>query len=272
MRKWLAVVVFSVALVAVRPGLAAAASPPPPSSMAAIGDSISQAADVCCWYGNHPANSWSTGYASWDPVVSHYERILAVKPAIYGHNYNDSVSGAKMSDAPTQAAKVVQQQARYVTILMGANDLCTSSTATMTPVSTFTSEFKQTLATLEAGLPGTAHIFVASIPNLYQLWQIYHTNSLAELVWSTGHICQSLLSSSDTDADRQAVVNRETAFNNVLAQQCATYANCRFDGYAVYNYAFTKSQVSTLDYFHPSLSGQAALANVTWGASWWAGS
>jgi len=32
---------------------------------------------------------------------------------------------------------------------------------------------------------------------------------------------------------------------------------------------FSASQVSTLDYFHPSLSGQAALARVTWAASWW---
>lgn len=271
MRRWLAVVMFAAGLVAVSPGMASASSPPLPSSMAAIGDSISQAADACCWYGNHPANSWSTGYASWDPVVSHYERILAVKPAIYGHNYNDSVSGAKMSDAPTQAAQAVQQQASYVTILMGANDLCTSSTATMTPVSTFTSEFKQTLATLEAGLPGTAHIFVASIPNLYHLWQIYHTDWLAEFTWSTAQICQSLLSTSDTDADRQAVVDREAAFNQVLAQQCAQFANCRFDGDAVFNYSFSKSDISQLDYFHPSLSGQAALANVTWAASWWGG-
>jgi lysophospholipase L1-like esterase len=271
MRRWLAVVMFAAALVAVSPGLASASSPPLPGSMAAIGDSISQAADACCWYGNHPANSWSTGYASWDPVASHYERILAVKPAIYGHNYNDSVAGAKMSDAPAQAAKAVQQQAKYVTILMGANDLCTSSTATMTPVATFASEFRQTLATLETGLPSTAHIFVASIPNLFRLWQIYHNNSLAEFIWSTAHICQSLLSTSDTDADRQAVVNRETAFNQVLAQQCAQFANCRFDGYAVFNYSFGTGDVSKLDYFHPSLSGQAALANVTWGASWWSG-
>jgi lysophospholipase L1-like esterase len=251
-------------------GIAAAASPPLPGSMAAIGDSISQAADVCCWYGNHPADSWSTGYASWDPVVSHYERILAIKPAISGHNYNDSVSGAKMADAPSQAAKAVQQQARYVTILMGANDLCTSSTATMTAVATFRSEFEQTLATLEAGLPGSGHIFVSSIPNLYQLWQIYHTSSLAESTWSTAHICQSLLSTSNTDADRQAVRDREAAFNQVLAQVCANYGNCRFDADAVFDHAFSKSDISTLDYFHPSLSGQAALAQVTWSKSWWA--
>ena len=32
----------------------ARAAPQPPGSMAAIGDSITRAADVCCWYGDHP--------------------------------------------------------------------------------------------------------------------------------------------------------------------------------------------------------------------------
>ena len=82
-------------------------------------------------------------------------------------------------------------------------------------------------------------------------------------------VCQSLLSSSNTDADRQVVRDRETAFNSVLEQGCGQFANCRFDGYAVFNYSFSAGQVSKLDYFHPSLSGQAALANVTWKSSWW---
>jgi lysophospholipase L1-like esterase len=271
MRRLLAVIVSTVALVAANAGSAAAAAPPLPSSMAAIGDSMTQAADVCCWYGDHPANSWSTGYAGWDGVTSHYERILAAKPAIYGHNYNDSVSGARMADAPGQAAKAVGQQAKYVTILMGANDLCTSSTTTMTPVDTFRAQFRQTLATLESGLPARAHIFVSSIPDVYQLWALYHTDWLAQFVWSTAHICQSLLSTQNTDADRQAVRDRNAAFNQVLGEECAVFGNCRFDGGAVFGYAFSKSDVSKLDYFHPSLSGQATLARVTWGASWWSG-
>jgi lysophospholipase L1-like esterase len=239
--------------------------------MAAIGDSISQAADACCWYGDHPVNGWSTGDAWWDGVSSHYERIRAAHPAIAGRNHNDSVSGARMSDAPAQAAKAVSQQARYVTILMGANDLCTSSTATMTSVDTFRAQYQQALATLAAGLPAQSHIFVSSIPDVYQLWQLYHTDWLATWVWSTAHICQSMLSSSNTDADRQAVRDREVAFNSVLAQECAKLANCKFDGLAVYQYRFSKSDVSKLDYFHPSLSGQTALANVTWSRSWWSG-
>lgn len=108
----------------------ASTSSPPPHSMAAIGDSMTQAADVCCWYGDHPANSWSTGSASWDGISSHYERILSLTGAISGHAYNDSVPGAKMVDANGQASKTVGQGAQYVTILMGANDVCTSSPST----------------------------------------------------------------------------------------------------------------------------------------------
>jgi hypothetical protein len=64
-------------------------------------------------------------------------------------------------------------------------------------------------------------------------------------------------------------VAREQAFNQILADFCAQYTRCRWDGGAVYNYQFSASQVSSLDFFHPSLSGQAALARVTWAASWW---
>ena len=32
---------------------------------------------------------------------------------------------------------------------------------------------------------------------------------------------------------------------------------------------FRRSAVSTLDYYHPSLAGQARLASITWGAGWW---
>jgi hypothetical protein len=88
-------------------------------------------------------------------------------------------------------------------------------------------------------------------------------------VWANFHICQSMLAATNTDTQRQQVRDREVAFNQILAEVCAQYARCRWDGGAVYNYQFSASQVSTLDYFHPSLSGQASLARVTWAASWW---
>jgi lysophospholipase L1-like esterase len=262
-----------VALAVVLAGLVAQpawAAPPLPSSMAAIGDSITRAADVCCYYGDHPGQSWSTGYTSYDGIASHYERIRQLNPAIAGRAYNDAVSGAKMDDAPGQATQALGQHARYVTILMGANDLCTSSPSTMTSTGSFEADFKSTMAILMAQNP-RPYVFVSSIPNIYQLWTVLKGNSLARWAWANFHICQSMLGATRTEAERQLVVDRERAFNQILADVCAQYPRCRWDGGAVYNYPFSASQVSTLDFFHPSLSGQAALAKVTWNASWWPG-
>src|SRR5918994_2868188 len=219
------------------------AAPPLPASMAAIGDSITRAYDVCCAYGDHPGQSWSTGATSYDGIASHYERIKQLNPAIAGHGYNDAVSGAKMGQAPTQAEKAVSQGARYVTILLRANDLCTSSVSTMTSTTTFRAQFSQAMATLMAQ-DRKPYVLVSSIPNIYQLWQVLHTNSLARWVWANFRICQSMLAASNTETQRQQVKTREEAFNQILADVCAQYSRCRWDNGAVYNYRFSASQVS----------------------------
>ena len=248
---------------------AASAAPPLPTSMASIGDSITRATDVCCWYGDHPAQSWSTGGGSFDGIRSHYERIRAIQPAISGRNYNDARAGAKMRDAPGQAQIAVGQGARYVTILMGANDVCTDSIGTMTSVDDFRAQFTTTMNVLARGLPAGSHVFVSSIPNVYQLWALFRDDPAAQLVWALAGICQSMLSPANTEQDRQTVLAREQAFNQVLGEVCGLYAMCRFDDLAVFNYSFTTGHVSRLDYFHPNLSGQATLAPITWARSWW---
>ena len=267
-RRAAAVVLLAVIpLLASHRDVAAQPSPPPPKSMAAIGDSSTQAADVCCWYGDHPANSWSSGAAGWDGVLSHYERLRTIQPRI--SVYNDAVSGARMSDAPAQAQQAVAQGVHYVTILMGANDLCTRSPETMTPTDTFRAQLQQTLQTLNTGLPGRSRILVASIPDVYQLWKIYHTDPVALFVWDVADICQSLLAANRTEDQRQLVRTRNIEFNTVLQQECAAVARCRFDDNAVFNFQFSTGHVSKLDYFHPSLSGQAALAEITWTVTLW---
>ena len=224
---------------------AAGATPPLPTSMAAIGDSITRATDVCCWYGDHPAQSWSTGGGAFDGIRSHYERIRAVQPAINGRNYNDSRAGAKMRDAPGQAQVAVAQGARYVTVLMGANDVCTDSISTMTSVADFRAQFMATMNVLATGLPAGSHVFVSSIPDVYKLWALFRNNAAAQLVWAIAGICQSMLSPFNTEQARQTVRTREQAFNQVLREVCGQYTMCRFDDLAVFNYHFTTGQVST---------------------------
>jgi lysophospholipase L1-like esterase len=259
-----------IASFSLSPHTSRAQSPPLPRRMAAIGDSITTATNVCCFYGNWPRHSWSIGWDADDVVRSHYERILRLQPLIEGHNFNDAQAGAKMADAQAQARQAVSQRAQYVTILLGANDACTSSTNTMTSVTKFRSGFDAAMATLRSGLP-KVRIFVASIPNIYRLWTVLHDNPTARLVWDSADICQSMLSRNNTEEDRQRVLTRVRAFNDVLASVCREYARCRFDRRAVFQFRFEASHISKLDFFHPNRDGQAALASVTWARTWWGG-
>jgi lysophospholipase L1-like esterase len=269
-RFWLALFVAAAFVIGLVP-VAAAATPPLPASIAAVGDSITQAASSGGSLGaDYPQNSWSTGTNT--TVNSHYLRLLALNPSISGQNYNRSVSGAKMADLSGQMQTVAGLQPDYLTVLIGGNDLCTDTVGTMTSVSAFRSQFETAMATLSASSPNT-NVYVSSIPNVYHLWELFKGNWWARFIWSVGNICQSLLASptSTTQADvdrRAAVAQRNVDFNTQLAEVCAASAHCRWDGNAVYNTVFTTSDASG-DYFHPSISGQAKLAAVSWAASYW---
>jgi lysophospholipase L1-like esterase len=256
-------------------GASAAAKPsattgvPLPNSMASTGDSITRAYDATasgCFLSDCPQYSWSTGTST--SVNSEYQRILAANRGINGNEWNDAKTGAKMDALDAQLATAASQGVQYATVLMGANDVCTSSPSTMTPTSTFSSEFQTALTDFFKADP-TAHVFVSSIPNVYQLWSLEHTNSTAEWEWQQFGICQSMLSTSNDEATRQQVLSQEEADNDALASVCAQFANCKWDGYATFNYAFQTSDISTVDYFHPSVTGQNTLAGIAWGAGYW---
>jgi lysophospholipase L1-like esterase len=257
------VVLFTalVTLVVGVPGAAQAA--PLPTSMAAVGDSITRGYDatlIGCFLRDCPQHAWTTGTSS--AVDSHYERLLRISPAIRGRVWNDARTGAKMADLGRQLTTVAGRDVQYVTVLIGANDVCTSSASTMTPVATFEGQFRQALGGFAATDP-QAQVFVSSIPNVYQLWSLLR--SRASTVWRSFGICQSMLASTNTEATRQVVLQRLKDFNGALARVCAEFAQCRWDGLATFNTAFTAADVSTVDYFHPSPAGQAKLATVTWG-------
>lgn len=266
-RRTLAVLSTLVATVLLSAAPGQAATTPAPNSMASMGDSITRGFNACGWFSDCTSRSFSTGTDS--SVKSQYLRILAVNPGISGHNYNDGKTGAKSADMYGQAGSAVSQGVEYVTMLIGANDVCTSSESTMTSVSTYRANVDSALNRLRSGLPN-ARVQVVSIPNIYQLWSVGKVSSSAVSTWSAFGICQSMLanatSTAQTDVDRRARVRqRNIDFNTQLAQACAAYgSNCVFDNNAVFNYPFALSQVSTWDYFHPNTAGQAVLASVSY--------
>lgn len=162
-------------------------------------------------------------------------------------------------------------------MLMGANDACASSEAAMTSVSSFEASFRAAMTTL-ASASKPPKVFVASIPDIYRLYEVGKGSSSARTAWSTFSICQSMLArpTSTDPADeerRQRLRDRVIAYNAVLEQVCSVeHATiCRYDGGAEFGYPFTLDQLSTWDYFHPNLAGQTVLAETTSQQSYWAG-
>lgn len=240
----------------------AAAAPLPPHRIAAVGDSITRAFDVSSSYylKDAPELSWATGSDA--RVQSHYSRLLPGNPSL--QRENDALTGAKMIALKGQMATALANGADYVTVLMGANDVCTTTVSGMTPVETFRAQFSEAMAQIQGK---NVRVFVSSIPNVNRLHALFATSSSARFAWSLYGVCQSLLSSRATSTDRQAVADRVVADNGVLRDVCGQYPNCAWDGGATYGVSFAKTDVSTIDYFHPSIAGQAKLALTAWTAS-----
>jgi PKD repeat protein len=268
-------ILLVVLLGSLLPAVAAADTALPlPATMAAVGDSITQAASSAGTLGaDAPQNSWSTGTST--AVNSHYLRLVALGAPITGQNNNRSVSGAKAAGLNAQMQNVVALQPDYLTVQIGGNDLCTGTTAAMTSVSDFHDQFLTAMTTEVTGSPNT-NVYVVSIPDAYQLWSLFHNNGWARFIWSIGGVCQSLLanptSTLPADVQRRALVRqRNIDYNTQLAAVCATFTSrCHYDGNAIFNTQFATSDVSG-DYFHPSVAGQAKLASVSWSAGYtWA--
>jgi lysophospholipase L1-like esterase len=268
----------------------------PPRVMAALGDSITRGYNTTgngCPTGpglDCPKNSWATGT---NPAVdSVRERLDAISPQPITA-YNDAVSGARAVNLLGQAEVAAGQDPDFVLIEIGANDACAS---TPTPTATFREQVREAMQVLVAGNK-QIYIQLMSIPDINNLRTIFTEppDPNALLRWELFHVCQGLLANplSTEPADearREAFREQVMAYNAALAEVCAEFKRCLWDNEAVFNSEFTPADVanvtntggldippfnlvpvigpgnpnSTADYFHPSVSGQAKLAEAAW--------
>jgi len=168
-----------------------------------------------------------------------------------------------MKDAPRQARTAVSQHVEYVTFLMGGNDVCASSRRSMTSVRSFRRHFERTIHILVGGLHDPL-IYVVSIPDVYRLWEVLRPNAAAREIWQAFGTCRALLGERSSERDRLTVRRRVEEYNEVLQEVCSAHEACHYDGGAVFRYPFEAEDVSPLDFFHPSITGQQRLAEITW--------
>lgn len=245
------------------------ASPTPawdstPRSLVAVGDSITRGFDACSVLSDCPEVSWATGS---DASVDSLAVRLLGRTGAAERSWNYAVTGARMADLPNQVARAVTRKPELVTVMMGANDACRATADEMTPVADFRADFEDAMDTLRDSLP-KAQVFVTSVPDLKRLWSEGRTNPLGKQVWKLG-ICPSMLADPDVlttaaTERREAVQDRVEAYNDVLRDVCAEDRRCRYDGDAVFDYRFGQAQLSQWDWFHPSVDGQARLAEIAY--------
>lgn len=270
-----------------------------PRVMAALGDSITRGYNTSgpgCPTGpalDCPKNSWATGT---NPAVdSVRERLDAISPQPITA-YNDAVSGARAVNLLSQARVAASQDPELVLIEIGANDACAS---TPTPTATFREQVRSALQVLVSANK-QVYVQLMSIPDINNLRTIFSEppDANALLRWELFHVCQGLLANplSTEPADearREAFREQVIAYNQALAEVCSEFKRCVWDDEAVFGSDFTTADVatvtdtegldippfnqvpvigpgypnSTADYFHPSISGQAKLAEAAWSAT-----
>ncbi len=261
-----------------------------PNRLASTGDSITEAinAEEFNPFVIETPNHWASfvnGYRGfWEDffgrtdVNSHNQRITLEFGDAGRANFLNALSGANSFDLPAQAAAAVAQQATYVTLFMGHNDVCDDTFAGIPTDAEFEANIRAALDQYQAALPAGATIYLIGLVDIYSLWQLGdELDALGiipcPLLWTTTLLelfpCATMLSPANTEADRQFTRGRNLAFNQILEDLALEYE--QNDPHHYYSYSdvifetrFVSSQVSDFDCFHPSAEGQRDLAESTW--------
>jgi lysophospholipase L1-like esterase len=259
--------VFLVALLAVAGAQPATTNVGPPTSIAALGDSITTAAcanGVDC--SDVMLDSWATGT---NPAVnSHLRRLQAMwnrgplraiskQHPVHAFNFA-SDADVTMADLAAQARQARKKDAEYVTIEIGENDLCGS-----TSIAAFRAELRRGLAVLDAGTHVTK-VLLLSVENIVAHWRALQSDPTARKAFAAGYSLDCALGAQVPRSWLTGVEARTRALNLVEAEVCSTVPYCLYDGGTYFKLPLHARYFSRADYQHLSLAGQRALAAAEW--------
>jgi hypothetical protein len=248
-----------------------------PSSIAVLGTATAAGwgAEPAHPFALAPQDSWATGTNR--AINSIYTRLLAVNPAIKGHNVNLTLSdnalvsaGHELEDFAVEVNRAVRLKVKPDLVLVQVIDRAVKCDGTTEQdFAGYGKQFSDSLQTLAQGLPN-ARIFVISQWGSFASYVKYlkgldpHT---ARLKNAGKKPCQLVASpSGQIVPSRVAYAQRIVAGREAqLKAACAKVANCRYDGGAASRVAVTAADLSEFQYT-PTIQGQAKLAAAEWKA------
>jgi hypothetical protein len=211
-------------------------------------------------------NSWATGDNP--DVDSIYTRLLALNPAMRGHNANVAVDGTGVKELAAQADKALAIEPRPDLFLIETvdNDVRCDGTDAAN-IAPFAATLEDVIRKISLGAPDS-HIFIVSSPwstteSYFRVAQ-QHPGARAS---NTGTGVCDLFSPSG-----QPLPEHQTALDQIAQQYlatlesvCAKFPACRYDKGALHGLKVTPDDV-TPEGFHLTISGQKKVAAIEWAA------
>lgn len=291
-----------------------------PASMAAIGDSVTAGAvaqfTTQSWY--HPTElvgllyrllrakfkgsvepaqrkdlSWVTGANHRKWVHSHYA-MLSFLAEEQGRAevkvYNAAVSQENSGDALVQLDRVTKWSTAtqgkgapdYVTIFIGANDLCNDPGTNSTPTETYRGRITKMVHEV-LSRNRKSKVLVMELPNVNRVWEFAREKKLSRykkfqncsMLWRQSSLCQSVLTDV-SPAQRRASINQNKEYNRVLRETVANF-NAQGGRYGRDRVRLAKGffdlplnfDEMSIDCFHPNYMGQSKIGWKSFEQTWW---
>ena len=239
-------------------------------TVASMGDSITVAFSADIPFKADPSVSWSTGEKLVPGFESHLQKLKRHFPDALVQGKNFAKSGSTIEDVAAQVAQVNAVRADYVTLLIGANDVCDWTANYAASEKKFLDTLKQYLDSMITTNPNV-RIVLSAIPDLIQVWSLSKDEASCQSVWKKiPMLCTPVFGESATDGSRIALKAHVRQTNAKIGELAKVYAkNVRFTP-SVGTATLAKDDISTYDCFHPSVKGQNTLSQYTWSQGWFA--
>lgn len=239
-----------------------------PYIFGAIGDSMSAGFNALK-FGDNRDLSWSTGNDPKNQVLSHAKRIQnQLSNGRKVQVYNESFVGADSTQLQRQVRRLLRVKPDYVTLALGANDVCTWFDDYEQKLAQYKIEMRTAISAIITANPAVKIVLVP-VPSLRMMYESGARQPSCRAKWNVIKICKPLLAEERTSEERERVYERQIELNQALEVIAADFpVNVRF-AKAVGEATIDFSMISSLDCFHPNILGQNMFSEITFDPNWY---
>jgi len=220
---------------------------------------------------NHSQFNWATGESLGNGINSgsHLNRLENLFPGtqvngfhlgIVGLQANGGISGKTLLGQTQQAAAL---KPHYVTLLIGAMDLCNGNLAAPGFAQNFANKVEESLNALVLTEGLSPLVLVSSLPPIDQVIQIGQNVDLRRHSSCASLLAQACPNSANAVAFSQAQTDLNSQLER-LSTQPKYQGKVIFDSQAVSQGTINPATDIAIDCFHPSKAGQNNLSQKLW--------